>query len=80
MPWIELPGGAHAHICMRGRRTKRCGFCNTGYVEKLCDFPINASGKTCDAGMCHRCATNKAPEVDYCPKHKDSVPPQASLF
>jgi hypothetical protein len=79
MPWIDMPGGGHAHIlCSRGRRSKRCPTCSTGYVEKLCDFPVG-NGKTCDAGMCGRCATAIANEVDYCPKHKGQIPAQGAL-
>jgi hypothetical protein len=79
MPWIDLPGGGRAHICIQGQRSKRCKFCNTGYVEKLCDFPVNSTGKTCDAGMCARCSTAIDREVDYCPKHKACTPPQREL-
>ena len=79
MPWIDLPGGGKAHLCVRGPRTKRCAFCNTGYVAKLCDYPVTPRGTTCDAGMCPRCATAIAPEIDYCPAHKACTPPQGRL-
>lgn len=77
MPWIKQ-GDTTMHICQRGQQRKRCHFCNTGYVDKLCDFPTRP-GKTCDAGMCRRCATSIAHEIDYCPRHKEQTPPQASL-
>ena len=78
MPWVDLPGGGHAHICVRGQRSKRCAFCSNGYVEKLCDFPVG-KGRTCDAGMCAKCATAIARETDYCPKHKGHQPAQGAL-
>lgn len=67
-------------LCGRDRR-QRCKFCHDGYVTKLCDFPVGKD-KTCDAGMCTRCATNIAHEVDYCPIHKNRKPAaaQGSLF
>ena len=79
MPWVDLGDGLSAHICVRGRPARRCTFCNTGWVDKLCDFPVGPSGKTCDKGMCHRCATAIAPEVDYCPNHKAQQPAQGAL-
>jgi hypothetical protein len=78
MPWIDLPGGGHAHICIRPNRSRRCAFCATGYVVKLCDFDIG-KGKTCDLGMCARCATIIGPELDYCPRHKGQQPLQGAL-
>jgi hypothetical protein len=66
-------------LCGR-RRHQPCKFCHERAVEKLCDYPV-AKGKTCDAGMCAACATNIAPELDYCPTHKHQAPPpQRNLF
>lgn len=79
MPWVDLGNGGTAHICIRGGRSPRCEFCNTGYSEKLCDFPINARGKTCDAKMCARCSSSISPEADFCPRHKHQTPPQQKL-
>jgi hypothetical protein len=80
MPWIDHPSLGHVHIKCSRVSTRRCQFCNTGYAEKLCDFPMNAKGKTCSAGMCNKCATAVGPELDYCPRHKAMTAPQASLF
>jgi predicted amidophosphoribosyltransferase len=63
-------------LCGRSRR-QTCKFCRNGSVTKLCDYPV-AKGNT---GMCARCATNLAHEMDYCPTHKhQSPPPQRNLF
>lgn len=78
MPWIEMPGGGHAHICMRGQRPHRCSFCKAREADKQCDFPVGKSGATCDAYMCSQCATAVAPEVDHCPKHAGQ-PQQGAL-
>ncbi len=67
-------------LCGRSRR-QTCKFCGVQPVSKLCDFPVG-KGKTCDAGMCTKCSTLIAHEVDYCPTHKNQKPSvqQASLF
>ena len=72
MPVIDLGDGIKAFVCTKGRRD-RCRFCHNQYVTKLCDFPTGR-GRTCDAGMCDRCATAVAHEVDYCPRHKHERP------
>jgi hypothetical protein len=87
--WIKIPGkdgqpDTIAHINMGRSPRRKCGFCNTGWVEALCDFPV-APGKTCDRGMCRRCGTRIAHEVDHCPNHKGKTPSpppaeQNSLF
>jgi len=67
-------------LCGRSRR-QSCKFCSTGYVTKLCDFPTVGRSKTCDAGMCSKCATNVRLDLDYCPNHKHQAPPpQRQLF
>jgi hypothetical protein len=69
-------------ICGVRRAPRRvCKFCNRDFVRKLCDFPSTPS-KTCDAGMCDRCATSTGPDRDYCPNHKDQKPAaeQGALF
>ena len=73
--WITMPDGTVMHLNMGRGPRRRCKFCRAGYVTKLCDFPV-ADGKTCDAAMCDKCATNVGPETDHCPKHRD----QAALF
>lgn len=80
MPFFNLPGTGRVHVRMSPARSKRCKFCTNGYVEKLCDFPVGPRDKTCDAGMCARCATSISHEVDYCPKHKQQEPAQEKLF
>lgn len=56
-----------AIVCSRGARPKKCAFCRAKSVA-LCDAPV-ANGKTCDAPMCRRCATNVEFNVDLCPPH-----------
>lgn len=87
--WLKGPDGAVIHI-NRGRgggKRTPCGFCRGGFVSKLCDFPLG-DGKTCDAGMCDRCATTKGVQhtpighgftklndtLDYCPNHRGATP------
>jgi hypothetical protein len=75
----DSQSGINIFVCGRSRR-QTCKFCHQGYVSKLCDFPV-AKGKTCDAGMCTKCATSIAHEVDYCPTHKHQAPPpQRQIF
>lgn len=63
----------HAIIC-RSRARARCKFCGGERdVTKLCDFPV-ARGRTCDAGMCGKCATNIGANRDVCPTHKGLDP------
>lgn len=71
---IGLPGGGHAIVKLAPGRRKLCKFCMLRSVTKLCDFKISSGDvghtRTCDAGMCDRCAYPMAREVDYCPDHK----------
>jgi hypothetical protein len=69
----------------RGGKKKPCPFCKRGWVSKLCDYPIG-NGKTCDAEICDRCATQLGHQntpygegtslvrlndtIDVCPIHK----------
>ena len=82
MPVVAIQtkdGPVIAFIC-GGPRPKRCPFCGVGYVSKLCDFQVR-KGKTCDWGMCEKCATGVGPDQDYCPDHKNEAPPpQQFLF
>lgn len=72
-------GPVTAFIC-GGRRARLCPFCHNQYVAKLCDFKKSA-GKTCNNGMCEKCATSVGADLDYCPVHKhEPPPPQQSLF
>jgi hypothetical protein len=74
-------GRVTATVCGGHRMRKRCAFCSTGYVEKLCDFPVGRRG-TCDAGICTRCAKSVGPDRDFCPRHAKAELPseQGSLF
>lgn len=66
--WIKLADGTVVHLNMPKPRRRRCPFCHNGYVEKECDFQL--IGRTCDKGMCSRCAYPVAFNVDYCPEHR----------
>jgi hypothetical protein len=81
MPCVTIfdkDGKAIGHACVRGP-VRRCRFCKTGIMTKLCDFDVGR-GKTCDAPMCEACATPKEPEIDYCPNHAQHEHPQFELF
>lgn len=82
MPWITIDtpdGPVTAHVCTRGG-TRWCTFCRNQSVAKLCDFPTGKN-KTCDAGMCAKCATSVGRDLDYSPRHKkETPPPQQHLF
>jgi hypothetical protein len=82
MPWktIETESGPLTfHACTRGG-TRYCTFCRNLPVAKLCDY-ATGKNKTCDAGMCEKCATSVGPDLDYCPRHKQQAPPpQQHLF
>lgn len=67
--WLKLTDGSVVHVNMGRPRRSRCGFCNVGWVSRLCDYAIG-NGSTCDAGMCARCATRVGEDKDYCPNHK----------
>lgn len=62
MPWIPLPGGGFAHICVRGRKPKRkrCLACSG---EQLADLECDG----CDAPLCRSCAVTPRKDVDFCP-------------
>lgn len=51
-----------------------CRFCRKQLSTKLCDFKIKVGDVghtgTCDAPMCHACATAVGVNKDYCPVHK----------
>jgi hypothetical protein len=69
---IDLGNGHAAIACSRGHR-KRCATPGcTGYVAKLCDYPVTRGGKqtTCDRGMCPTCAHNVGPDRDFCGPHR----------
>jgi len=70
MPIVDLPGGGYAIVCTRGRRPITCSVCGKR-GDKLCDFPLTGvkAGKTCDRGLCQKCAVHVEPDIDYCPAH-----------
>ena len=72
MPWIDLPGGgtAHVRICGRRPKLKKCVGCREISADLLCDAPVGLFGETCDAPVCHKCATHVGHDRDLCPDHK----------
>jgi len=65
---IVVDGKTIGFACHRGPLPScKCGRRGT----KQCDFPLTGrkAGKTCDVHLCDRCATNVAPDRDYCPAH-----------
>lgn len=77
--WVAIPGGGYAHVRTAPAKRKRCPFCTHGWVEKLCDFVVGPGDKTCDAGMCARCASPISRDVDFCPKHRGQIPTPGAL-
>jgi hypothetical protein len=78
--FVRDGNGLGMMVCGSRQPQRPCKFCGGGgKVEKLCDFPIGAK-KTCDAGMCAKCATSVGPDRDFCPKHKGMQPAQTNLF
>lgn len=73
MPWIQMPGGGVAHICVRRGRPALCQTCRRRPHTKLCDFPTGA-GKTCDKRLCDGCAVHVGPDADHCPDHTMEKP------
>ena len=59
---------------MSGRPPSPCEVCGQVRHTKLCDFPTGP-GRTCSKKLCDACTTHSAPDLDYCPDHKDG--PQA---
>src|SRR5258707_12570960 len=79
-PLRDEQGRVTAIICGGHARTQQCKFCHNQPVAKLCDFPVGPK-KTCNAGMCARCATSVGNDLDYCPTHKhEERPGQINLF
>lgn len=67
---INLGNGATAIVCTRGERRHRCKECGHA-ASRQCDYPLRgkASGRTCSAYLCARCAVVVGPDRDYCPPH-----------
>lgn len=67
---VSCEDGSRWWVCARGRdqRVHRppcpCG----KRATRLCDWPV-ASGVTCDASLCARCATRVGGDVDLCARH-----------
>lgn len=58
--------GYKAIVCTRGARPIKCA-CGAR-ANLLCDFPIDANGRTCDKGICEE-HTTKNGDLDYCALH-----------
>jgi hypothetical protein len=72
---ISIPGKdgeppVRAIICgVRRPKSKPCWVSHCGKPNtKLCDWPVG-DGKTCDAPICDKHATNVGPDRDVCPLH-----------
>ena len=67
MPCHSIPGVGI--VCTRERR-RRCTECG-GRCEVLCDWKLRGkkAGRTCNRGLCLRCAANPAPDKHLCPAH-----------
>lgn len=76
---IDMPDGGRVFLRMTGRRPEVCPFCIKRTHTALCDFPTG-NGKTCDAPICDECRTHVGKDTDYCPRHRDAVDTQKSLF
>lgn len=67
---ITFPDGTAGFICSRskhpGSRTK-CSACGTVGSPVLCDGSTPTPGKTCDAPLCRKCASNMGGDWDLCP-------------
>ena len=76
---FDLEDGGRAIICTKtsGKRRQWCAICRKARTTKLCDFPINDRGATCDQDLCDGCAvkvTDQGSEVeDICPAHDGYV-------
>jgi hypothetical protein len=93
MPCDTLKTASGITVVCSGRgRKKQCPFCKRGWVSKLCDYPIG-HGKTCDAGMCDRCASTMGRQetvvapgltrpndtIDVCPIHAEKPFPEPEV-
>lgn len=72
---IDLGGGVRGIVCTSGRKPapKRCSGCGEPTASLQCDFELRKGrrkGKTCDAFICNRCATQVGPNLDHCPEHR----------
>lgn len=66
-------GGARGFICTRGRAYGGTYRCACGKVATLqCDAPSKRKSGTCDAHICHACATEIGPDRHLCRAHATS--------
>ena len=72
----DMGDGTVAHVRLSGRPPALCEVCRNNRHTKLCDFPTGRK-RTCDKKLCGQCAHHSAPDLDYCPEHKDGP---ATLF
>jgi hypothetical protein len=70
---IDLGQGNFAIIC-GVRKPAKCQFCKARPHTRLCDFFLQAEGKTCDARMCDKCTTRGGQDLDHCPNHTPGHP------
>lgn len=76
---VQLPGGATAIVCSRGRRHRACSVAGCARTATLlCDAP-KGRGRTCDAAMCAGHATEVGPDLHHCPSHADAPTQEALL-
>ena len=71
MPFVKLPDGSVAHVCMAKQPRKRCSSCGclTEHDElRECDWKVG-DGKTCDRLICVGCSVVPAVDKDLCPEH-----------
>lgn len=69
--FVKLPSGETAIICGRKSKPKAC-FCGKP-ATRLCDFPKNKLGDTCDRPLCDEHAQRIDADHDLCPKHADHM-------
>jgi hypothetical protein len=75
MKCTPFRGGLGEHqitgfVCGPRQKARECRFCHESRQDgRLCDWPREKGGGTCDAFMCVKCARNVGPNLDYCPPH-----------
>jgi len=62
-----------AIACTRGSGPRKGAMCDVegcgATHEKLCDWPMAGTAKTCDRKLCRAHAHKMGPNKDYCPAH-----------
>lgn len=76
---IRLPGGQTAIVCGARQRKRACSSCGRSVSDyKLCDFLVDPSGDTCSRVLCVQCAIHREPDLDYCPRHGETLAAEAA--